>query len=243
MNGASRNTLTSPSETAPVPEPPPNPELLTSLGRLVRGLSALFWGLPIALVVCVQTANGEWLTSLGVVPPLLITGLLFYGLAQLGHFQPQERVWRAALERARIFALVNVGLAPFLFWWNQLPFNPFYRAMVGLSMTSGLCFLFALNPVLRRLSAMLPDETLRSETKLFTSVNRYLLLGNFGLLAGWLLAAKLEAVVPELRHFYAYLSQGSFWLLLLLVLVPIAMTMALIWKTKEVILSSIFGPE
>ena len=33
------------SETAP------KTELMRSLGRLVRGLSALFWGLPIALVV------------------------------------------------------------------------------------------------------------------------------------------------------------------------------------------------
>ena len=27
----------------------PNPDLMRSLGRLVRGLSALFWGLPLAL--------------------------------------------------------------------------------------------------------------------------------------------------------------------------------------------------
>ena len=30
---------------------------------------------------------------------------------------------------------------------------------------------------------------------------------------------------------------------LFLVLLPLAMTMALIWKIKEVILSSVFGPE
>ena len=33
------------------------PELLRSLGRLVRGLSALFWGLPAALLICVETAR------------------------------------------------------------------------------------------------------------------------------------------------------------------------------------------
>ena len=35
-----------------MPDPAPNVELLRSLGRLVRGLSALFWGLPLALIVC-----------------------------------------------------------------------------------------------------------------------------------------------------------------------------------------------
>ena len=32
------------------------------------------------------------------------------------------------------------------------------------------------------------------------------------------------------------------WFLLLLVLLPLAMTMALLWKTKEVILENVFGP-
>ena len=42
-----------------MPDPAPNPELMRSLGRLVRGLSALFWGLPLALVVCPNTATFE----------------------------------------------------------------------------------------------------------------------------------------------------------------------------------------
>ena len=57
-----------------MPEPDLNPELLSSLGRLVRGLSALFWGLPIALVVSVQTfvGRGEWLKPLGFAPEILV---------------------------------------------------------------------------------------------------------------------------------------------------------------------------
>src|ERR1051325_7951125 len=83
-----------------MPEPAPNPELLSSLGRLVRGLSALFWGLPLALVVCVQTAKGEWFEKFGIIPPLAATILLFHGLKLSGHFQKQERVWATALDRA-----------------------------------------------------------------------------------------------------------------------------------------------
>ena len=37
------------------------------------------------------------------------------------------------------------------------------------------------------------------------------------------------------------LDRGSFWFLILLVLLPLAMTMALLWKTKEVILDNVFG--
>jgi hypothetical protein len=239
MNAASRNTLTLPSEAALVPETAPNPELLRSLGQLVRGLSAIFWGLPMALVVCVQTANGDWFTSLGAVPPCLATGVLLYGLILLGHFQKQERVWRYALDRARIFALVNVGLAPFLFWWNQIPGNTFYLTMVCVLAASGLLFLLTLNPVIWRLSAMLPDETLRLEAKFFTTLNRYLLLLDLLLLAGFLVLSRTDNAFWSIRM--QIMAHGFFWLALLLVLVPVAMTMALVWKIKEVILSSVFG--
>ena len=69
---------------------------MRSLGRLVRGLSALFWGLPLALVVCVWTANPQWVKTFGVVPPLASTGLLvscvglfFIPVTMLSSFGPQ----------------------------------------------------------------------------------------------------------------------------------------------------------
>ncbi len=115
-----------------MPDSIPNPELLRSLGRLLRGLSALFWGLPIALIVCVQTAKADWLGAFGMVLPLLVTGWLIYGLWQLQHFQKQERIWRHALDRAQLFAWVNFGLSPFLYGWNKLPAHAFFGWMVAL---------------------------------------------------------------------------------------------------------------
>src|SRR2546425_5324266 len=121
-------------------DPAPNADLLRSLGRLVRGLSALFWGLPVALIVCFYTAKAEGLKSFGIAPPLATTALLVYGLWQLGGFQKQERIWRNALERARVLSLVNFGLSPFLYWWNRVPNQPFFLAMVILLALSALLF-------------------------------------------------------------------------------------------------------
>src|SRR5262245_12642946 len=240
-NAACVNTLTSRSEPAAMTEPAPNPELLNSLGRLVRGLSALFWGLPIALIVCVQTAKADWLRPLGYVPPILSTGLLFYGLSLLGNFQKQERVWRAALDRAKILGLINIGLAPFLVWWNKLPSQPFYGLMVELLCITAVLFLFALNPVLWRLAAMLPDETLRAETKTFTLLNRYLLSVTLVFLVAYFVLGRVTSLPKAVIIFVVLLERGGIWILLFLILLPVAMTMALIWKTKEVILSSVFG--
>ena len=222
---------------------PPNAELLRSLGRLVRGLSALFWGLPITLIICVQTAKTEMLRTFNVVPALLTTGWLFYGLWQLGYFQKQERVWVAALDRAKLLALAEVGLSPFLFWLNQRPDEPFFMWMVAAMAVGGLFFLSSLNVVLYRLSAMLPEENLRQETRHFTALNRFLVFGI--LVVGIVLGAIIQ--FPRLfmwspMQLQMLLTNGGLWLLVFLALLPLAMTMALIWKIKEVILESVFGP-
>ena len=214
---------------------------MRSLGRLVRGLSALFWGLPVTLVVCFHTGRADVLKTYNLVPPVVCTGLLLYGLLLVGAFQKQERVWRNALDVARLLALVNVGLSPFLYFWNKMPSNGFFAAMVILLTVSALAFLASLNWVIRRLGAMLPDEALRIEAKQFTSLNLNLLGSTFILAVFYLALERLREPPLYLQAVLIVLDQGSFWLLVLLVLLPVAMTMALLWKTKEVILENVFG--
>jgi hypothetical protein len=224
-----------------MPDPASNPELLHSLGRLVRGLSALFWGLPVTLIVCIGTALAGWLRFYGVVPPLATTGLLFFGLWQLDSFQKQERPWRSALDRAKIFALINVGLSPFVFWWNQQPELIFFNISMAVLALSAWFFLFSLNTVLVRLGAMLPDETLRHETRQFTSVNRKLLLALLGVAVLRVVVARIPRLPADFGPILALWDHLGLLLLILLGLLPLAMTMALLWKTKEVILDSVFG--
>lgn len=230
-------------------EPAPNAELLRSLGRLVRGLSALFWGLPIALIACVWTANPRWIRSLGVVPPLAATGLLVYGLWQLGGFQRQERVWRTALDRARILSLINFGLSPFLCWRGRFPENHFFGIMLIVLAVSAVFFLGSLNLVLQRLGAMLPDEALRIEIKQFTVLNLKLLVATL-ISGGIYFAVETVQQMPIwLEKLLVDIDRSGFGFvvvvlpLALFVLLPLAMTMALLWKTKEVILDNVFGAE
>jgi hypothetical protein len=223
---------------------------------LVRGLSVLFWGAPIALVVGIQTAKGDWFRPLGVVPPMVAAALLCYAVHLLTHFQIQERIWRTSLERTQAVALINLGLAPFLYWWSRIPSHPFFSLGVQALTISGLLFLFLLNPLLVRLTAMLPDETLRVETRFFASLNGFILGGSMiavsgyfvmllldpGMpdrLLGWLL--KISPLPPQANVVIYFIDRVGALLLLFFTLPPLAMTMALVWKIKEVILASVFG--
>jgi hypothetical protein len=219
---------------------PPNSDLLRSLGKLARGLSALFWGLPATLIICVETANVQ-LKPIEIIPVLMTNALLFFGLWQMSDFQKQERPWRNALDRAKLLAIVNLGLCPFLYWQNKMPQEFFFAAMVFVLALSSLLFLFNLNIVIKQLGAMLPDETLRHEAKEFTLFNRWLLVLWLFFVTASMLAVRFGVQARFGQAVWMWIERCAVAILLFLGLTPLAVTMALIWKTKEVIFDGVFG--
>jgi hypothetical protein len=222
-------------------KPAPNPELLRSLCRLVRGLSALFWSLPAALIICAETARADWLHPWSVVPALGATALPLYGLWQMSAFQKHERPWRRSLDRAGLLGLVNFGLCPFLFWHSRMPAELFFNWALFVLAMSAVLFLFNLNIVLKQLCAMLPDETLRHETRQFTALNRWLLAALLFFVLVYLVLLRDPRLPPVLGAIFLWLRNFGFLALAFFALLPLAMTMALLWKIKEVILDSVFS--
>lgn len=227
-------------------DPAAKSELMQSLGRLVRGLSCLFWGLPLTLVIYVQTARMDWLDALGTVatvPAAGLTALLLYGLTLMAGFQNQERVWINSIERARLVGLVCLGLSPFLHWWHRLPFVTLYAVSVILLVLFGLLFLLQLNRVLLRLTAILPDEMLRHETQFFVGFNRAI-LSIIPLLPGvWMAVSQIKVLPQQAINLLRVADEIGLWFMLFLLLIPVATTMALIWKIKEAIFAGVFDTQ
>jgi hypothetical protein len=221
----------------------PRAELMRSLGRLVRGLSALFWGMPAALVVCVWVATNEWVRPVHMAGPIVTTGLLFYGLHLISSFQHQERVWRDALDRAKLLSLINTGLSPFIYWFNRMPDVSFFNITILLLIFTGILFLFNINYVLQRLAEMLPDETLRAETRVFSGLNVSLLSAILFVFVLFYVLVRIPEPPPFLLTVLRVLEVIRNWFLVFLILLPLAMTMSLIWKIKEVVFASVFSHE
>jgi hypothetical protein len=235
-----------------------------SLGCAARGLSALFWGLPLALLACVKTALGDGWRAFGswgapavrgagwpgllldtlqaCLPAGAAVWLLLHGLGLLGRFQRQERVWAAAVDRAKVMGGLVLALVPFAHWWSLRPTEPLFMESMALLVFGGIALMLALNRVLLRLAAMLPDVVLRSDTALFSRVNACLIgllaalmaLEAFAMRRPGTLPAYLEALLMEL-------GESRNWLFVMLALVPLALTMTLLWKAKESIHERVFG--
>ena len=100
------------------------PDLLPALARVVRGTSMLFWGLPVAMVVSIMSTLSNWTDAawpMGMLMPPVAFGVLWVGLWLLGAFQPQERVWQAALGQAKLLVMFNLGLSRFLHCHHLAP--------------------------------------------------------------------------------------------------------------------------
>jgi hypothetical protein len=214
--------------------------ILPALGRLIRGLSAMFWGLPVVLVSAVQGAKADPARPVHLWSEVASFALVFYGVHMLSAFHPQERVWQSAVDRARVIALINLGFSPFVYWWNRYPGVPTFQAVVDLLAVTFLLFLLEMSPVLDRLVAMLPDEALRLETRFFTRISRFLLTPVIAVAIFYFVLLRLEPSFPFLTDWLSFMAEGGMWMMLFLVLLPLAITMALLWKIKEVIFHSVF---
>jgi hypothetical protein len=159
----------------------------------------------------------------------------------MSDFQKQERPWRSALDRAKLLGLVNFGLCPFLYWHNKMPRELFFETAIFVLVLSGVLFLFNLNVVLKQLAAMLPAETLRHEMRLFTALNCWLIVGLLFLCVAYAVLLRTSQLPLEFGVLFAWLNRLGLWMFTFFALLPLAMTMALIWKTKETILDSVFG--
>lgn len=214
--------------------------VIPTLARVVRGLVVLFWAVPGVLLSDIAMALDLAWRQFGYAPTVVASSLLVFGITELRPFHPRERVWRDSLDRALVLALILLALAPLPVWWSRAPAEAYFARGMVVLVFAGLVFLVGLNDVLFRLSAMLPDETLRSETRFFTRLNTGFLTTLATGVGLWLFFRLYPPDSPTVDTLRLFLESTRPWLLIMVLLLPVALTMTLLWKIKGVILISVF---
>ena len=207
------------------------------LASVMRGLSAIFWGLPLTLLAYARHFLSTWPSPYDLLLPVIGSGSLLVGVSLMRRLHRGERVWQRSLLLTQILAMMMVGLSPFLFLWSRLPQVEMYARAVLILLGVAFAFALALTGMLVRLAALLPDETARGDARMFHALSLYVVAVLFG--AGAAVYFRLSPI--PLSDFLALPRQpygfGRQALLLLLTLVPVAMSMAVAWKLKEVALA------
>ncbi|MGB9602196.1 MAG: hypothetical protein ACP5MG_06505 [Verrucomicrobiia bacterium] len=214
-----------------------------SLSRLIRGLSMLFWGLPITLIISIKTAVKDRfeLQPLDFFTPIISSAILLIAIFFIGNFKKSEKKWGVLIDRAKFFGIINLSLSPFIYWRLKVPEITAFSVAVWLFFVSNVFFLLILNRIIQQLTMMLPDKTLRLDAKNYGDLNQYMFL----LLLIILFLAYLDNFFKDLpdtvSEFLITVSRFHQWIITVVIVIPLAMTMALLWKTRETILTNIFN--
>jgi hypothetical protein len=160
-------------------------------------------------------------------------------------FQRQERVWQQALHRAEIFAIVNTGLAPFPVTGGTVFPSCRFTSCASISWRCpGFSFLFKPQPGAAPSgrhaagrNAAFGNPRLRHDEYLDA-------LRRAGRSCRVLWPSRIFKARPASSGGTSFdLQTIGEWLALFLTLMPVAVTLALLWKIKEAIFTSFFELE
>jgi len=200
--------------------------------RLVRGASRVYWGIVLALILGTQLVKVELLEAMRIPPYIVGLLLTYWGILLLYGAGPITSHWSKMSKACCFLGLILLYFTPFLYWWEQAPEEIYYAVNAFLFWS---CTIF----ILVLLNQMASELALRTKDKLF-ALEAHLSVWAVVLMLGIpLLLTVIYAFYFGLRHQtspFAHLKvliQGSPGHMSIIVLLPFALTIINLWKTKQ----------
>src|SRR5436309_2684633 len=110
------------------------------LVRMTRGFSCVFWGLPTAMLFCIQLLISKIVVSDPFTRSSLehlyfflffaVLGIVCYGTLSLAQVTGVGPGWRRWARICLVCSGLNLYFSPFLYWWQALPDEPRYTLNV-----------------------------------------------------------------------------------------------------------------
>ncbi len=200
--------------------------------RLARGFSAVFWGIPVSLMLYAGALDIRVYSTfripayvLGIV--VIYAGLVF--LRRAGAITPR---WLRTVRVLLVMLVFEFYLAPFVYWWKQMPYVPYYVINVFALLACTTLGLFFMNQLAGEVGRIAHDTTFLIETQICAWLSLALML----LPVLHSLYYSVRAIL-ELRSVIFFESTSlppplPPWTYAI-ILLPFTLTMATAWKAKE----------
>jgi hypothetical protein len=207
----------------------PNAVTAPQFKLAARGFATLFWGLALSLLLATGFLNVQVLSRSPL--PAYVVGLAvaLTGAALLRRVGPITPQWSRKSSHLLIAALLQVYFVPFVMWWQKLPHVSIFAANLGAAIIAAVWALRLISVLVIEISLATQDRTLYIEARIVAW------------LAGSLLLLVVLAAVIVLGTRYLpsqnwpaiiFHRAWIYWLRALL-LMPVMLTLALCWTSKE----------
>lgn len=210
------------------------PEQPRQIIPIIRGLSALFWAIPLTLISSVQLSLGVYGQARDAVFPVAAFSLIAFGSFHLSKLRIIGDIrWKSLVEHLLTISLAQVLLSPFLFFLFRVPESPFFIVSIYVLGIFIIIYFRLLLSILERMTVIIGSQSFKQDFQWMK-----------GFIEGALVVIFINWNVLFFRSHIADLSEMPAWFLImdphwltsfLMIssLFPITVTMTLVWKVKE----------
>ena len=229
--------------------PPPVGVSARDLVHVAQGLYFIFWGLLVSIVVGTQILATLWLRSFaelflaaGVLATLV--GAWRLTQARLDRLQPAElsRRWRVRTRWIFWLAMLLAYFCVLFFMWRRAVDSLYLQVNALVFVGVGICYLILLSRTVAALALGLGNDELALESRLFNASNIGLLLLPFLGALGYVAVMAVRRESDLLDEFNLLLSQLN-TLTALVFLLPLSLTLAVVWAAKDMALRRLEGSD
>ncbi|MCX6993544.1 MAG: hypothetical protein NT011_10445 [Kiritimatiellaeota bacterium] len=200
---------------------------------LAKGFSRIFWGVLLMVGLFLSQAGLEVFHGIRIPAYVLGAGLIGWGLWLLQSAGPARRSWQRHTRLALGLAFLIIYFAPFITWWQAMPYeNLFLINVLGLLLT-GMGILLLVNLLAAETFGLFEERGGRVESQVFAFGVVILMIAPFLIGLLFALVASMRYNAPFAEEIWLTINRIPIWLYVATTL-PCSLTMVAAWKAKTI---------
>lgn len=210
-----------------------NPITPAQILCLAKGFSRIFWGVFLMVGLFLSQAGLEIFHGMRIPAYVLGAALIGWGLWLLQSAGPARRSWQRRTRMALGLAFLIIYFAPFIAWWQAMPYeNLFLVNVLGL-LLAGMGILLLVNLLSAETFSLFEEQGGRVESQVFALGVVILMIAPFLIGLLFALVASIRYNAPFAEEIWLTINRVPIWLYVATTL-PCSLTMVASWKAKAI---------
>jgi hypothetical protein len=200
---------------------------------VARGFSRILWSIPLGLFLFTRAMDFAISLYFRLPSYIIAVCLCFWGLTALRRITPFSRAWARYLRMSFLLVFLLLYFAPFIYWWTRHPAGDHFVINLFGMVLAATWLLWAINRMAQEVALALRDRVFFIESRLCGwSVLAFM----FAPLLVYAVYVSVRAAREDMPLFHIieglrFIAYAQ-WILALMLL-PLTLTIAIAWKTKE----------
>ena len=200
---------------------------------LAKGFSRIFWGVLLMVGLFLSQAELEVFHGIRIPAYVLGAGLIGWGLWLLQSAGPAKRSWQRRTRMALGLTFLIIYFAPFIGWWQAMPYENFFLVNVLVLLLTGMGILLLVNLLSAETFGLFEERGGRVESQVFAFGVVILMIAPFLIGLLFALVASMRYNAPFAEEIWLTINRVPIWLYVATTL-PCSLTMVASWKAKTI---------